>query len=99
MMRLFRTHPFGNEAEAFSNPENVRVDRKGLSPQTEKKQTVNGLRPHPFEASEALLDRLGIHLSNTDKAEPSEMGFDPSEDLPDAPCLLFGQSARTDRAN
>ena len=61
-VRLLGTHPFGNEAEAFSNPENMRVDREGLSPQAEKKQTVNGLRPHPVEVSEALFDRLGIRL-------------------------------------
>jgi hypothetical protein len=61
-VRLLRTHPWRDETEAYPNPEDMCIDREGLSPQAKKKETVNGLRPNPFETSEDLLDGLGIHL-------------------------------------
>jgi len=98
-MCLFGAHPRRNETEALSNPEDMRVDREGVSPEAEKKETVNGLRTDAVEAPEGLFDRLGIGRAQRGQAEPSEMHLDPSEDLFDATGFLLGQPARTDRAD
>ena len=96
-MRLFRIHLFRNDAETFPDPEDVRIDRKGLSPQTKKKKTVNGLRSNPFETfrSISLIVSESI-FCNTRRLNPPKWSLIHSEDLLDAPGLLFGQSAGPD---
>jgi len=58
LMGFFCICPFWDETKPFSNPEDMGVNRKGFSPQTKKKETVNGLRSNSFEVPHGLLDFL-----------------------------------------
>ena len=61
-MGLFCIDLLRKEAQAFPNPEDMGVDRKGFPPQTKKKKTVNGFWPNPFEAPNGSFNSLRIHL-------------------------------------
>src|SRR4030043_1161865 len=61
-MGFLRTHPFWNNAETFSDSEDMSIYWKGFSSENKKKKTMKGLRTNPFQCSDHLFDLFRIHL-------------------------------------
>ncbi len=56
-------HPFRDETNTLSNPEDMCIHREGIPSQTEEKEAMDGLGTHPFKLSDQPLDLIRIHLS------------------------------------
>lgn len=95
-MGFFCIHLVWNETHTFPHPEDMSINREGISSHSEKKEAMDGFGADPFEPLKGLLDLFGTHLFQEEKAQLPSPILKPLQDLANAPCFLLGQSARPD---
>lgn len=94
-MGLFCIDPFWDDTQTLSHPEDMGINREGLSAHAKEKETVNGLWANAFEATQCLLYLFRTHPPEESEAEFSLAFLNPPQEIKNAPRFLIGQSTRS----
>ena len=78
-----------NDPKTLPHPQDVGVNRKGVPAQAKEEETVNRLRPHPFQTAHHFHNVLRIHRPQEIEVQLPVPISDPTEDVANSLSFLF----------